>query len=228
MSREESSMALPSWTGARHLAALRRHIVSGPGVPSLDTEGYASEILLETDVPEDEWNDWVPYVLHRMLRSERGRAEDDGRFVELSDGIRIRLGDCSWSERVEAAREALGIDEPRALDPIRVAEQVLAHVLDAVEGGPLTFDRISAPSLVQLAGALLDRYDRALTDEELEELDLAEPDDSAQQAHFVLALHRSLGRLRVPPHSPPRRDQPETRWPPRSRPPDPPLLVAPL
>jgi len=224
---EEHALDLPTWSGAQHLAALRRHIVPGPGVPRLDLEGYAAELLLHTDEPEEDWAELTSHALCGVLDPERGPAGDDGRFVELSCGTRIRMGDCPWSERVQAARAALGIDDGAPADPVRVVEQVLAQVLDHVVVGTTTIDQLAPASLVQLAGAVLDRYDRALTDGDLEDLDLGEPDVQAESARLVLALHRSLGRLRPPPHSPPRRQRPEPRWPTTSRPPSAPLLVAP-
>ncbi len=221
------------WTGARHLAALRAHIVPGPGTVTLDRTGYAAEVLATTDDPGEDWVQLVPHILATAVCPVFGPAEDDGTFVTLHDGTRVRMGDCPWVDRVRAARLAMGVeDDAVSLCPVRVAETVLAQVWELAQTDePITIAQLDAPALVQLAAALLDRYDRALTDEDLEEFEMGEWrefDESAEQVRMVLALHRSLGRLRVPPHSPPRRDQPETRWPPRSRPPDPPLLVAAL
>lgn len=224
---------LPRWSGTQHLEALRRHIVPGPGIFQLDLEGYAAELSAGTGLTAEGEETRLRLVLDRVVCPELDGPHDDGQWVQLGCGTRVRLGDCPWSERVQAAREALEDEAPEGLgfDPVQVAERVLGQVLELADAPePLALADLSAGSVVQLATALLDRYDRVEAPGEQDDYDELEPEDlEAEQVRLVLALHRSLGRGRLPaPHTPPRCERPKPRWPPQSLPAHPPLLVSPL
>ncbi|MCA9707777.1 MAG: hypothetical protein KDK70_18140 [Myxococcales bacterium] len=201
-------------------------MVPGLGTLLLDVEGYVARLLANGEVGGP---DPVGAALHAVVRPDLGGPRDDGRWVELSCGARVRLGDCPWSDRVRAAEESL-LEEGRAdaSDPVRVAERVLEHVMTLSET-PMTLTDLSASSVVQLATAVLDRHERAEALGPLDDYDELSLDDyEAEQVRMVLALHRSLGRTRLPPpHSPPRGERPKPRWPPQSLPPQAPLLIAP-
>jgi hypothetical protein len=188
VSHDDLAFALPSWSGAQHLAALRRHIVPGPGAPELDVEGYAAELLVLTSVPQPRWAALVPVALWWAIRPDLGPARCDGRWVELYGGTRVRVDEYSWVERCEAAQNALFEEDDDELDPAAVVERVLAQVVEHVdESGVTALADLSAPAVVQLAAAMLDRYHCQHADDPFEDLD-------AERARLVLALHCGLGR----------------------------------
>ncbi|MCB9712896.1 MAG: hypothetical protein H6712_03520 [Myxococcales bacterium] len=195
--REPELPAWPRWSGARHLAALRRHSTTGPGVPEVDVEGYASEVLALTAIPARAWPRWLTWALDSALGGSLTRAIDDGRWLRLGCGTRIRLGDCPWSLRYEAACASLRAegDGGDAPCPMRVAERVLEQVLEHVDSPePVRLASLSPASIVQLADAVLRRDDASLPDDPEE---LAEPLDDeleAERVRMVLGLHRILAR----------------------------------
>ncbi|MEM9456525.1 MAG: hypothetical protein AAGF11_20270 [Myxococcota bacterium] len=231
----DQARELPRWNGAQHLEALQRHIVSGPGVLELDLEGYAAERLAQAEIAPERWAELWPLALASIVDSELEGPADDGQWVELCDGTRVRMGDCPWSLRVQAAQESLqeeevGVEsfEPVRFEPVRIAERVLEQLIEMADTpSPITLASLSARAAVQLACALLDRYDRVDPPGELDDYDELEPEDlEAEQVRMVLALHRALARIRLPaPHTPPRRERPKPRWPPQSIPQHAPLLV---
>lgn len=227
----DQARELPRWNGAQHLEALRRHIVSGPGVSELDLQGYAAERLAQAEIAPERWAELWPCALASIVDSELEGPRDDGQWVELCDGTRVRMGDCPWSLRVQAAQESLheeAVEGVESFDPIRVAERVLEQLIELADTpSPITLADLSARAAVQLACALLDRYDRVDPPGALDDYDELEPEAlESEQVRMVLALHRALARTRLPaPHTPPRRERPKPRWPPQSIPQQAPLLV---
>lgn len=226
MDRRSSEASPPKrlrWTGARHLEAIERHVSCEAGVPRLDAEGYAAELLSRTGIPARRWSQWVPWALTWATHPGLGPALDDGRVIELDGGLRIRMGDCPWALRCEAARVSLEDEGEHAPSPVLTAERVLAQVLEHAEGGPVAPSSLTAASIVQLADAVLRRYE-AERSEEPEEADL-DPLD-AEHVRMVLAIHRSLGRARPsPPHVPTQGERPKPRWPPPIHRPAPVLML---
>lgn len=185
-------LTLPPWSGAQHLDALRRHLIPGPAGLELDGEGYAAEILARTDAPSTRWSELVPLALWWATRPE---LEDVlvGEQAELHDGTRVRLRDCTWQERIAAARHGLlQSDEGAAIDPVRVIEHLLEQSVDgveAVDGRSVPLGAVEGSSLVRLSSLVLDRNNR-----EAPFTDLMELEDAPTQARELLELCRVLGR----------------------------------
>lgn len=227
-SHADRACELPPLTGPCHLQALRQHLAWDQGVPTLDLEGYAAELLSQAEMSPERADELWPAVIAAVARPDLDGYCDDGQWVELHCGARVRMGDCPWSDRVQAARESLDEEGEDARCPVRVAEHVLEQLLE-LAASPTTLDQLSATSVVQLAAALLDRYDRQAPLPAGDDYDeLGEDELSDEEVRMVLALHRAIARTRTPPpHTPPRRDRPKPRWPPQSLPPQTPLLIAP-
>lgn len=193
------ALRLPVWTGARHLDALRRHLVPGPAGLELDGEGYAAEILAHTEAPVERWHELVPLALWWATRPDLDPAPSDattacdGAGVDLHGGARAQLRDCTWQQRLAAAREGLlRSDEGAAVDPVRVMGRLLAQVVESVEApgrGRVSLEELGASSLVRLWGVVLDRCSRQPPFAAL--LDL---EDGPAPARRLLELCRALGR----------------------------------
>lgn len=185
---------LPAWSGARHLAALRRHLVPGAAGLELDGEGYAAEVLALTEAPVERWSELVPLALWWATRPELDPAPaPHGDDVALHRGAQARLRECAWQQRLAAARGGLvRSDEGAAVDPVRVLEQLLASAVERVEAPPrggIAIEALDGSSLVRLSSLVLDRSCREAPFDELMGLD-----DAPEPARGLLELCRVLGR----------------------------------
>lgn len=183
-------LELPAWTGARHLDALCRHLVPGSAGLELDGEGYAAEVLALTDAPVERWSELAPLALWWATRPDLDPPTSVG---ELHGGVRARLGECTWRQRLAAASAGLQrSDDGAAIDPVAVMEQLLACVVEAVEepgGRRVSLDELGASSFVRLSSLVLDHGCR-----EAPFSALAGVPDASEPARRLLELCRALGR----------------------------------
>jgi hypothetical protein len=186
-------LELPRWSAAQHLDALHRHLVPGPAGVELDGEGYAAEVLARTEAPVERWGELVPLALWWATRPELDATLNDEASTELHDGARAWLRDCTWLERVAAARRGLTkFEGGLAIDPVRVMEHLLEQVVERIEGPDgraRALDEIAGSSLVRLANVVLERNSREAPFSELGELE-----EAPEQARGLLELCRALGR----------------------------------
>jgi hypothetical protein len=185
-------LALPRWSAAQHLDALRRHLVPGPAGLELDGEGYAAEVLARTDAPVTRWGELVPLALWWATRPELDGMVSGGESMVLHEGVRAQMRECTWHQRMAAARHGLvRSDDGVAIDPVQVMEQLLEHLvegIDAPDGHPVPLDELAGSSLVRLSNAVLDRSSREAPFTELLELE-----EAPAQARELLELCRVLG-----------------------------------
>jgi hypothetical protein len=190
-------LELPAWTGARHLEALCRHLVTGSAGLELDGEGYAAEVLALTDAPVERWNELAPLALWWATRPDldpsTSNTPADVDEGALHGGARAHLGECTWRQRLAAASAGLQrSDDGAAIDPVAVMEQLLAHVVEAVEepdGRHVSLDELGASSFVRLSSLVLDHGCR-----EAPFSAFAGVPDASEPARRLLELCRALGR----------------------------------
>lgn len=184
---------LPSWTATEHLDALRRHLVPGPAGLELDCEGYAAELLARTDIPITRWGELVPLALWWATRPDLDDATSNGASVVLHDGSWAELRDCTWYERIAAARHGLvRSDDGVAIDVVRVMERLLERAVECVVatgGQRISWQALGGSSVVRLSSVLLERSIREAPFSELTDIE-----NTSEQARVLLELCRVLGR----------------------------------
>jgi len=141
----DREIVLPVWTWADHRAALRRHLRVEEGELSLDSEGYAIDLLRAAGVDDSRWSSfvllalwWAAGVNRHDIRIEVTPGAVDESTVHLGAGFRARLSRWSFGQRLAALRECVESEgDDKLVDPIAVVDRLLETGLVALDHSTL-------------------------------------------------------------------------------------------